>query len=147
MFFLSGRVRGPPYSQSGVPEKYGDSFMKVVILGLAALAAAPALAAPVFSVPTAADPTVERVVAGVSAARIKSNIRKLASFGTRNSLSETESDTRGIGAARRWIKGELERCAAESGGRLQVAFDDHLVESGPRVPRPTHIVNVVATLP
>ena len=116
--------------------------MKVAILAVAALTALPALAAP-----GANDPTVEKVVAGVSAARVKANIRKLASFGTRNSLSDTESDSRGIGAARRWIKSELERCSAESGGRLQVAFDDHLVESGPRVPKPTHIVNVVATLP
>jgi len=116
--------------------------MKVAILAVAALTALPALAAP-----GANDPTIEKVVAGVSAARVKANIRKLASFGTRNSLSDTESDSRGIGAARRWIKSELERCSAESGGRLQVAFDDHLIESGPRVPKPTHIVNVVATLP
>ena len=115
--------------------------MKVAILAVAALTALPALA-----VPGANDPTIEKVVAGVSATRIKATIRKLASFGTRNSLSDTESDSRGIGAARRWIKSELERCSAESGGRLQVAFDDHLVESGPRVPKPTHIVNVVATL-
>jgi hypothetical protein len=113
----------------------------------AILLAAPAFAAPIFSVPGTTDPTVEKVVAGVSAARIKANIRKLAGFGTRNSLSDTESDTRGIGAARRWIKSELERCSAESGGRLEVSFDDHLVQSGPRVPKPTHIVNVVATLP
>ena len=116
--------------------------MKKTILGLAV-----SMVLPVLAAPGVADPTVEKVVAGVSAARIKANIRKLASFGTRNSLSDTESDSRGIGAARRWIKAELERCSADSGGRLQVAFDDHLVESGPRVPKPTHIVNVVATLP
>src|SRR6185503_14573597 len=111
------------------------------------IVAAPAFSAPIFSVPATTDATDEKVVAGVSAGRIKANIRKLASFGTRNSLSDTGSDSRGIGAARRWIKAELERCSAESGGRLQVAFDDHLVESGPRIPKPTHIVNVVATLP
>ncbi|HXF79036.1 MAG TPA: M28 family metallopeptidase [Usitatibacter sp.] len=116
--------------------------MKAALLAVAALAAAPAGAAPPGS-----GSTIEKVVAGVSAEHIKATIRKLASFGTRNSLSDVESDTRGIGAARRWIKGELERCSAASGGRLQVAFDDHLVESGQRVPKPTHIVNVVATLP
>ena len=119
--------------------------MKVALLVLAVLAAL--AAAPALAVPGPNDPTIEKVVAGVSAARIKANIRKLASFGTRNSLSDTESDTRGIGAARRWIKAELERCAADSGGRLQVAFDDHVVPPGPRIPKPTHIVNVVATLP
>src|SRR5690349_19089358 len=102
------------------PKRTEIPSMKAALPALAALAAlatAPALAAP-----SPNDPTIEKVVAGVSAARIKANIRKLASFGTRNSLSDTESDTRGIGAARRWIKAELERCAADSAGRLQVAF-------------------------
>jgi hypothetical protein len=93
----------------------------------------------------AADP-INGIVADVSAQRIEARIRKLASFGTRNSLSDDRSDTRGIGAARRWIKAELESCAQASGGRMEVAFDDHLVESGYRVPKPTHFVNVVATL-
>src|SRR6185312_15810050 len=141
VFLLDGGAR-PPYSQSGPMETYGDPLMKAALLAVAALAAAPAGAAPPGS-----GSTIEKVVAGVSAEHIKATIRKLASFGTRNSLSDVESDTRGIGAARRWIKGELERCSAASGGRLQVAFDDHLVESGQRVPKPTHIVNVVATLP
>ncbi len=86
-------------------------------------------------------------MAGVSATHIEATIRKLVSFGTRNSLSDTASEARGIGAARRWIKSQLDKCAADSGGRLQVSFDDHLVESGSRVPKPTHFVNVVATLP
>jgi Peptidase family M28 len=94
-----------------------------------------------------ANPVIAKVVAGVSASRIEETIRKLVSFGTRNSLSDDKSETRGVGAARRWIKSRLDQCAVESGGRLQVTFDDHLVESGPRVPKPTHFVNVVATLP
>src|SRR5438105_2814595 len=78
------------------------------------------LAATVSAVPLAlvAAP-IETMRDQVSAARIESNIRKLASFGTRNSLSDTESETRGIGAARRWIKAELERCGA--GTRMSVA--------------------------
>ena len=83
----------------------------------------------------------------MSPARIEQVIRKLAGFGTRNSLSDTVSETRGIGAARRWIRARLEECSRESGGRLQVGFDAHHVESGSRVPRPTDFVNVVATLP
>jgi hypothetical protein len=104
-------------------------------------------AAPASGAPGDANPQIARIVGEISAARIEATIRKLAAFGTRNSLSDTVSETRGIGAARRWIKSELERCAKDSGGRLQVAFDDHLVESGARVPKPTHFVNVVATLP
>jgi Peptidase family M28 len=111
------------------------------------LVLAMAVAAPAMGAPGEANPQIAKIVSGVSAARIEANIRKLASFGTRNSFSDTASETRGIGAARRWIKSELERCAKESGGRLEVAFDDHLVESGSRVPRPVHFVNVVATLP
>ena len=90
-----------------------------------------------------ADP-IDRIVSQVSPARIEANIRKLVSFGTRNSLSDADSSSRGVGAARRWIFEEMRRCAGE---RLEVAYDEHLVESGPRIPKPTRIVNVVATLP
>ena len=103
------------------------------------------LCAPACGAPGDPNPQVARIVEGISAARIEATIRKLVSFGTRNSLSETESQTRGIGAARRWIKGELERCS--QGTPLEVELDDHFIESGARVPRPTHFVNVVATLP
>ncbi|MEQ1515052.1 MAG: M28 family metallopeptidase, partial [Usitatibacteraceae bacterium] len=68
------------------------------------------------------------------------------SFETRNSLSETTSETKGIGAARRWIKSEMERCSAANGGRLKVEFDEHLAPVSARVAKPTPIVNVVATL-
>lgn len=88
---------------------------------------------------------VERIVAEISPARIEANIRKLVSFGTRNSLSNPDDDKRGVGAARRWIKAELERCSG--GTPLKVEFDEHLIESGVRVPKPTKFVNVVATLP
>jgi hypothetical protein len=88
--------------------------------------------------------SIDEIVGKISDKRIEANIRKLASFGTRNSLSDTESSTRGVGAARRWILEEMRRCGGE---RLQVAFDEHRLESGERVPRPTTFVNVVATLP
>jgi hypothetical protein len=109
-----------------------------------ALAAAPSVTA---APPGAPNPLIQKMTAEVSAQRVEARIRKLVSFGTRNSLSDPDSETRGIGAARRWIKAELEKCSAQSGGRLQVAFDEHLVEQGPRIPKPTKIVNVVATLP
>jgi hypothetical protein len=104
-----------------------------------------AAAAPLHAAPGDANPQIARMLGEVSAQRIESNIRKLVSFGTRNSLSDTVSETRGIGAARRWIKSELERCSA--GTPLTVEFDTHRVETGARVPRPTDFVNVVATLP
>jgi hypothetical protein len=118
--------------------------MKTAPVLLAALLAAPAFArAPLDE----ANPAISAVVAGISPERIERTIRTLVSFGTRNSLSDTVSDTRGIGAARRWIRARLEECSREAGGRLRVEFDTHHVESGSRVPRPTDFVNVVATLP
>ncbi|HZZ95099.1 MAG TPA: M28 family peptidase [Usitatibacter sp.] len=89
--------------------------------------------------------SIPEMLSKVSRERIEANIRKLVSFGTRNSFSDPDGDQRGIGAARRWIKSELERCS--QGTSLEVAFDEHRVESGPRVPKPTRFVNVVATLP
>ncbi len=93
------------------------------------------------------NPTIEKIVKEISAKNIEATIRKLVSFETRNSLSDTTSDTKGIGAARRWIKSELERCSAANGGRMKVEFDEHLAPVSPRIPNPTPIVNVVATLP
>jgi hypothetical protein len=97
--------------------------------------------------PPTANPAFQKIAAEISAKRIESTIRKLVSFETRNTLSETKSDTRGIGAARRWIKSELDKCAKENGGRLKVEFDSHIAQRAVRIPEPTEIVNVVATLP
>jgi hypothetical protein len=87
---------------------------------------------------------IDAIVHEISPARIQGYVNKLVSFGTRHTMSETASDTRGIGAARRWIKSEMERCGA---GRLEVRFDGHLHPVDNRISRPTEIVNVVATLP
>ncbi|GGC16560.1 M28 family peptidase [Pseudoduganella buxea] len=114
--------------------------LALLLAGSCAMAAA----APV----TAGGPTrqaqIDAIVRDISPQRIRGHIEKLVGFGTRHTMSETESDTRGIGAARRWIKAELERCGA---GRLQVSFDSHVHPVTPRLSRPTEIVNVVATLP
>src|SRR5437016_14598543 len=68
--------------------------------------------------PAASDPEIARLVREVSPARLETYVRTLAGFGTRHSLSATDDPKRGIGAARRWIRDTLERCAAESGARL-----------------------------
>ena len=60
------------------------------------------------------------IAAEVSAERIERDIRTLAGFGTRHTLSETGSDTRGIGAARRWIEAEFNRISNACGGCLEV---------------------------
>ncbi|GAB4536957.1 MAG: M20/M25/M40 family metallo-hydrolase [Parvularculaceae bacterium] len=87
---------------------------------------------------------LHELVEGVSAERIEADITKLVSFGTRHTLSETESDTRGIGAARRWIFEEFERISRDCGGCLDVFYVSDFVEGENRIPERTEIVNVVA---
>lgn len=83
-----------------------------------------------------------------SAARLERDVRALAGFGTRHTLSQTDDDERGIGAARRWLAAELERISAEHhGGRLRVALEAHAIPAGRRMPEGAEVVNVVATLP
>lgn len=79
-----------------------------------------------------------------SADRIEADITKLVSFGTRHTLSDTTSKTRGIGAARRWIKSEFEKISEHCGGCLEVFYVSDVVEGENRIPEPTNIVNVIA---
>lgn len=83
---------------------------------------------------------------------VKANNYKLASFGTRHSLSDATHPTRGIGAARNWMKGEFESYNAEGlnggeQGKLQVMFEEFDPPVMGRVSKPTKFVNVVAVLP
>lgn len=92
------------------------------------------------------------MLAEVEPSRLRADVARLAGFGTRHTLSDVASDTRGIGAARRWIAAEL-RGAAEASGRtgdlaMTVELDAHHVEpDGKRIDRPVEVVNVIAELP
>jgi hypothetical protein len=66
------------------------------------------------------DPRIHAIIDAASAARVEADIRTLANFGTRNTMSDTLSDTRGIGASRRWIKAEFDRISEACGGCLEV---------------------------
>jgi len=90
-----------------------------------------------------ADARISALVASVSQERLQATVTKLASFGTRSTLSDTVSTTRGIGAARRWIFEEFRR----SSPKLQVAFDRHMLAAQGRIVREVELVNVVAILP
>lgn len=79
-----------------------------------------------------------------SADRIQSDIQTLVDFGTRHTLSETESDTRGIGAARRWIFAEFEKISKDCGGCLEVIYVSDTIEGERRIPNPTEVVSVLA---
>ena len=114
-----------------------------VLLTLPAAAADSATVAPDTQV---RDAMLEQILADISPQRIDAYIHKLVSFHTRHTASDTVSETQGIGAARRWIQAELERCSAQAGGRLKVTLDSYVQQPGPRLLAPTEIVNVVATL-
>lgn len=94
------------------------------------------------------DPKMYDIIDAVSADRLESDIRTLAGFGTRHTMSDTTSDTRGIGAARRWIKSEFEKISENCGGCLEVREQRTLVEGDPdsRIYEDTWIVNVYAVL-
>jgi hypothetical protein len=87
---------------------------------------------------------LHKLVTETSASRIETDIRKLVGFGTRHTLSETESNTRGIGAARRWIHAEFERISADCGGCLEVVYVSDTISGETRIPDPVDVVSVVA---
>ncbi|MEC8489242.1 MAG: M28 family peptidase, partial [Pseudomonadota bacterium] len=84
------------------------------------------------------------IAKNVSAKNIEKDITTLVNFGTRHTLSETESDTRGIGAARRWIKSEFDKISAECGGCLEVYYQSEVISGEKRIPDPVEVVSVIA---
>ena len=112
---------------------------------LAALALSVSLTASLA--PDVLSPRVAALVAAVEPARLEATVARLVSFGTRNTLSDATSATRGIGAARRWLASEAAALAAAPGSRLQ-PFDDRFTTApGPRIPRPVELWNVGVLLP
>lgn len=75
--------------------------------------------------------------------RMRADIQTMVDFGTRHTLSETQSGTRGIGAARRWAEREFESISRDCGGCLEIVTPSDTV-TGRRVPTPTEVVDVVA---
>ena len=98
----------------------------------------------------AVDPRIVSALKQVSAERIRTNIEKLVSFGTRSTISAQDPAAiaagRGIGAAREWIKSEFERYSKDCGGCLEVKTDSFTEPAGDRIPQPTVITNVYAVL-
>ncbi len=93
------------------------------------------------------DPEIKKMVAEVKAENLETTVRKLASFGTRHTLSDTKSNTRGIGAAQRWVKSEFDKYALESGGRLSSTIDYFMIKAdGKRIATDSQLGNIMATL-
>jgi len=86
------------------------------------------------------------IIDNTSSERIEKDIRKLANFGTRHTLSDTLSETRGIGAARRWIKKEFENISNDCSNCLEVFYQKNYFtpKDGNRIVKPVWINNVVA---
>ncbi|HSD07735.1 M28 family metallopeptidase [Flavobacterium sp.] len=93
------------------------------------------------------DPEINKMVTEVKAENLEITIKKLVSFGTRHTLSDTKSKTRGIGAAQAWVKSEFDKYALESNGRLTSKIDYFTVKAdGKRIPVDSQLGNVMATL-
>ncbi len=93
------------------------------------------------------SPRVERLVAAVDPARMEATVAKLVSFGTRHTLSDQASPTRGIGAAQRWLAGQFEGLTRLPGSRLR-PFEDRFTQPiAPRIPAPVVITNEGVVLP
>ncbi|MGC2710216.1 MAG: M20/M25/M40 family metallo-hydrolase, partial [Candidatus Sulfotelmatobacter sp.] len=100
--------------------------------------------------PMQVDPQIAAALKEISPERIRANIQKLVSFGTRSTISAQDAASiasgRGIGAAREWIKAEFERYSKECGGCLEVKTDSFIQQPAERIPQPTEITNVYAVL-
>jgi hypothetical protein len=101
-------------------------------------------------VTTGADPQIAARLKEISAQRIRANVEKLVSFGTRSTISAQDPAAipsgRGIGAAREWIKSEFERYSKDCGGCLEVKTDRFTEQPSERIPKATEITNVYAVL-
>ena len=90
------------------------------------------------------DSSLYGIIENISAQRIESDVRTLANFETRNTFSDTVSNKRGIGAARRWIKSEFDLISKECNNCLNVFYQKDFVtkKDGDRIPKDAWIVNV-----
>ena len=117
------------------------SLLSKLFLPLSLTVSAAASASSVYG----EDERLYEIANASSSERLRSDVTTLVEFGTRHTLSETNDESFGIGAARRWIKAEFERISAQCGNCLEVIEVSDVVE-GRRIPTPTEVVNVVAIL-
>lgn len=118
-------------------------FAGILLAGAAAVACATPPAAEGPPPSPAVEAMARSVIAEVSETSLHGYIEKMVSFGTRHTLSDQTSNTRGIGAARRWVEAEFRSMSSGCGGCLEIVTPSDTV-TGPRVPDPTLVVDVVA---
>jgi Zn-dependent M28 family amino/carboxypeptidase len=112
------------------------SLVALVTLS-AALCAATALPAEPASSP------LRDLGTAVRPGELRATITTLVGFGTRHTMSDTVSETRGIGAARRWVQRRFGEVSSQCGGCLQVVTPSQVV-TGTRIPQPTEVMDIVA---
>lgn len=115
----------------------------MAVAGLALLPAAMASGAAAQTPAATEHASLHALAAQIEPERMRADITAMVGFGTRHTLSETTSDTRGIGAARRWAERRFRAMSSECGGCLTIALPSDTV-TGRRVPTPTEIVDVLA---
>lgn len=95
---------------------------------------------------TQTDQKIYDIIDAISEENLRNDVKKLADFGTRHTLSDTISATRGIGAARRWIKSEFDNISKDCNNCLNVFYQNNFVEKGTnqRIVKDVNVVNVVA---
>jgi len=121
-----------------------------VVVGLFAISLGPRAAAQPSVDKVAVDPRIAEAIKQVSPERIRETIEKLVGFGNRSTISAQDAESikagKGIGAAREWIKSEMERYSKDCGGCLEVKTDNFVEPAADRIPKPTEITNVYAVL-
>src|ERR1041385_8776229 len=92
--------------------------------------------------PAKSNAQIAQIVSEIDARHIEATIKKLVSFGTRNTLSDQNDPNRGVGAARDWLYAEFQKAAAQSGGRMTVEKQTFEQAKAARVPQPTMLTNI-----
>ena len=109
-----------------------------ILLARGAVAADTSTALPVLD-----DVRARAIVRTVEPAELQATIRQLVSFGTRHTMSDTVSDTRGIGAARRWAAARFAAISKDCGGCLEIVTPSQSF-TGARLPTATEVTDVIA---
>ncbi len=115
-----------------------------LVASLAVLSGLTSPAVALETPPLASQAALDTIGSAPSASRIERDVRTLVGFGTRHTLSDTTSETRGIGAARRWVFDEFTRISKACGGCLEVRYVSGTVKGEPRIPGPAEVVSVIA---
>ena len=117
--------------------------LPILLFSLLATASSSAAAPSSIAIHTPEQPALLALAQAPSEQELRSTITQLVAFGTRHTLSDTKSDHRGIGAARRWVQSRFEAISRDCGGCLEVVTPAQTV-TGKRIPNPTEVMDVVA---